>query len=109
MKYALLVYDNPGSWGSISTEQKRALHGEYHAVAAAPGMIGHYRVRQPQKTETVRVTEGQTVTAEEPSPARENLQAFYLFESDDHDSVLEVAARIPAARMGGAVEVWPLI
>lgn len=108
MKYALLVYDNPSSWESISTEQKRVLHGEYHAVAAAPGMIGHYRVRQPQKTETVRVAEGQTVKTEASAPARDNLHAFYLFESNDHDSVLEVAARIPAARMGGAVEVWPL-
>ncbi len=108
MKYALLVYDSPSSWESVSTEQKRALHGEYHAVAASPGMIGHYRVRQAQMTQTVRVEEGQTVTAEAPSPARENLLAFYLFESDDHDSVLELAARIPAARMGGAVEVWPL-
>jgi hypothetical protein len=31
-----------------------------------------------------------------------------LLESDDQDSVLEMAARIPAARIGGAVEVWPL-
>ncbi|MCP9486273.1 MAG: YciI family protein [Gaiellaceae bacterium MAG52_C11] len=108
MKYALLVYDSPSSWEDVSTEQRRALHGEYHAVAASPGVIGHYRLRQPQLTVTVRVEEGQTMKAEGPPPPRESLRAFYLFESDDHDSVFELAARIPAARMGGAIEVVPL-
>jgi hypothetical protein len=39
---------------------------------------------------------------------RENFRALYLIESDDHDAVLELASQIPAARRGGAVEVWPL-
>jgi hypothetical protein len=109
MKYALLVYGVPSSWHSLSTEQKHALHGEYHAVAASPGVMGHYRVRSPQMTTTVRVEEEQIVKTKGPlADAGENFRAFYLVESDDHDSVLELAARIPAARMGGAVEIWPL-
>jgi hypothetical protein len=109
MKYALLVYDAPSSWHGLSTEQKRALHREYHAVAASPGVIGHYRLRPRQVTTTVRVEEDQIVKTEGPlADTRESLRAFYLLESDDHDSVLELAARIPAARTGGAVEVWPL-
>jgi hypothetical protein len=106
MKYALLVYDAPSSWHDLSTEQKRALHGEYHAVAASPGVIGHYRLRPPQMTTTVRVEEDRIVKTEGPlAETRERLRAFYLLEGDDHDSVLELAARIPAARTGGAVEV----
>ncbi len=109
MKYALLVYDVPSSWHSLSTAQKHALHGEYHAVAASPGVIGHYRLRPPQITTTVRVEEDQIVRTEGPlADTREKLRALYLLESDDHDSVLELAARIPAARIGGAIEVWPL-
>ena len=110
MKYALLVYDVPSSWHNLSTEQKHALHGEYHAVAAFPGVIGHYRLRPPQTTTTVRVEEDQIVKTEGPlANTGASFRAFYLLESDDHDSVLELAARIPAARMGGAIEVRPLV
>lgn len=106
MKYALLVYDVPDSWRSFTTEQKHALHGDYHAVSASPGVIAHFRLRP---TTTVRVEDDQIVTTEGPLAAtRDNLRALYLVESDDHDSVLELAGRIPAARMGGAVEVWPI-
>ena len=108
MKYALLVYDVPGSWHDLSTEQKRALHGEYHAIADSPGVISHFRLR-PQAAMTVRIEEDDIVRTEGPlDKRRENLFAFYLVESDDSDSALELAARIPAARMGGATEVWPL-
>jgi hypothetical protein len=109
MKYALLVYDVPTSWHGVSTEQRHALHDEYHAVAASPGILGHYRPGPPQKATTVRVEEDQIVKTEGPlADTRESLRAIYLLENDDHDSVLELAARIPAARVGGAVEVWPL-
>jgi hypothetical protein len=108
MKYALFVYEVPGSWHDLSTEQKHTLHDEYHAVAASPGVTGHYRLRPAQMTTTVRVEEDQIVKTAGPlADTRKTLRAFYLLESD-HDSVLDLATRIPAARMGGAVEVWPL-
>jgi hypothetical protein len=90
MKYALLVYDAPDAWKSLATEQEHAAHGEYHAVGASQGVIAHYRLRSSRRTTNVR------------------LRAIYLIESDDPDFVLELAARIPAARNGGAVEIWPL-
>jgi hypothetical protein len=109
MKYALFVYDAPGSWHSLATEQKHALHDAYHEVAASSGVIGHYRLRPPNMTRTIRVQDGETIEAEGPlAHMRENLRAIYLLETDDQDSVLELATRIPAVRMGGAVEVWPL-
>jgi hypothetical protein len=109
MTYAFLVYDAPNSWHSLSTEQKQALHGEYHAVSATPGVIGHYRLRPPKNTMTVRVEDDQIVKTEGPlADTRESFRALYLLESEDADAVLELAARIPAARTGGVVEVWPL-
>jgi hypothetical protein len=109
MKYALFVYDVPGSWHNVSTEQRHALHDRYQDVAASSGVIGHYRLRPSQKATIVRVDEGRIVKTEGSLvDTRENFRALYLIESDDHDSVLELAARIPAAQTGGAVEVWPL-
>jgi hypothetical protein len=56
------------------------------------------------------VEDGRTLTTDGPFiAAKEVLGGYYLFEADDIDSALEVAARIPAARMGGAVEVRPVV
>ena len=41
--------------------------------------------------------------------AKEHVGGFLLVEADDLDGALDLAARIPAARMGGAVEVRPLV
>jgi hypothetical protein len=108
MKYALFVYDAPGAWHNVATDQKHALHSEYHAVAVSPEVVAHYRLR-PRQAKTVRVEHDHVVKTEGPvADTIEILRALYLVESDDHDSVLELAARIPAVRLGGAVEVWPL-
>jgi hypothetical protein len=40
---------------------------------------------------------------------KEYFGGYYLVEADNIDAALELAARIPAARMGGAVEVRPLV
>jgi hypothetical protein len=41
--------------------------------------------------------------------AKEALRALYLLESDDPDAVLDLTSRLPAHRIGGAAEIWPLI
>lgn len=108
MKYALLVYDVPADWKNLAIEDRRALHGEYEASAAAPGIIGHYRVHGTQPT-TVRSADAEVVKSEGPLLAgKETFRALFLLESDDTDAVLDFAAQLPAARLGGAVEVWPL-
>jgi hypothetical protein len=58
----------------------------------------------------VRVEDGQTLTTDGPfAETKEQLGGFYMLEADNLDTALEVAARIPAARMGGAVEVRPVV
>ena len=58
----------------------------------------------------MRVEDGRTLTTDGPFvDMKEVLGGFYLFEADDLDAAIEIAARIPAARMGGAVEVRPVV
>jgi len=58
----------------------------------------------------VRVQDGGTLTTDGPFPeSKEALGGYFLFEADDLDAAIELAARIPAARMGGAVEVRPVV
>ena len=50
------------------------------------------------------------VTTDGPfAESKEALGGWLLFEADDLDAALELAARVPAARMGGAVEVRPVV
>ena len=58
----------------------------------------------------MRVQDGETLLTDGPFvDAKEHLGGYYLVEADDLDAALEIAARIPAARMGGAIEVRPLV
>jgi hypothetical protein len=67
-------------------------------------------MQPPETATTVRVQDGKTLTTDGPFVAiKEALGGFLLFEADDLDAAIELASRIPAARMGGAVEVRPLV
>jgi hypothetical protein len=67
-------------------------------------------VQPIQLATTVRVENGQTLLTAGPFvDAKEYLGGFYLLEADDLDAATAIAARIPAARMGGAVEVRPIV
>ena len=110
MKYALLIYDTNEAWKQLSDEEKESIFGEYFAVGVLPSVVGGAQ-RQPVETATtVRVRDGHTVMTDGPFPqTAEHLGGYYLVDADDRDAALELAARIPAARTGGAVEVRPLV
>jgi hypothetical protein len=50
------------------------------------------------------------VTSDGPyADTKEVFGAYFVFEVDNLDEAIELAARIPAARLGGAIEVRPLV
>ena len=64
----------------------------------------------PATATTVRVQDGNTLTTDGPFvEVKEALGGFLLFEADDLDAAIELAARIPTARMGGAIEIRPVV
>ena len=112
MKYALLIYSNeaPERFNRLSPEEQQSIMGEYFAISELPGTVGGAQLQPTATATTVRVDNGDTLTTDGPfTETKEALGGFYLFEADNLDAALEVAARIPAARMGGAVEVRPLV
>ena len=110
MKYALLIYDSSDAWKKLSEDEERAIYGEYFAISESPGIVGGAQLQPVETATTVRVQNGQTLTTDGPFPeTKEFFGGYYLFEGDDLDAALGIAARIPAARMGGAVEVRPLV
>ena len=75
-----------------------------------PGVVGAERLQPIETATTVRVKNGEALLTDGPFvDAKEHVGGFILVEVDDLDAALEIAARIPAARMGGAVEVRPLV
>jgi len=99
---------NPGAW-LVTTARNRAIDRirRERNFAAKARELG---VTEDQTAATVRVQDGRTVTTDGPfAETKEALGGYYLLEADDLDGALEVAARIPAARMGGAIEVRPVV
>ena len=110
MKYALLIYDTDEAWENLSEAEYRSVMGEYMAVSEAPGVYGGAQLQPVSTATTVRVANGETLVTDGPfAEMKEFFGGYYLLEADDLDAALAVAARIPAARMGGSVEVRPIV
>ena len=112
MQYMLLIYsgDAPEKWDSLSEDEQNAIIGEYLAIGQSPGVTGGNQLQPVETATTVRVDNGSTLTTDGPfAETKEALGGYYLIDADNLDAALEVAARIPAARLGGAVEVRPVM
>src|SRR5437764_1398885 len=112
MQYMLLIHsgDAPARWEALGADEQNAVMGEYFAISESPGVTGGAQLQPVDTATTVRVQDGQTLTTDGPfAETKEALGGYYLVESDNLDSAIDLAARIPAARMGGAVEVRPVV
>ncbi|MEA2507821.1 MAG: hypothetical protein QOH48_2439 [Actinomycetota bacterium] len=117
MKYMLLIHQgstptprDPEAWGKLSQDEQMAVYADYQAINdnahATPGL----ELAAPETATTVRVKDGKTLTTDGPFvEAKEALGGYFFFEADDLDAAIELAARVPAARMGGAIEVRPIV
>jgi hypothetical protein len=111
MRYLLLNY--PGSllesFEELPADEQQAIADEYLALRQFAGIVNGERLQPAETATTVRVENGETLLTDGPFvDAKEHLGGFIVVEVDDLDAAVEFAARIPAARMGGAVEVRPL-
>ncbi len=112
MRYLLQIYmpEDGSVWERLSEDEKSALSGEYVALMQAPGVTGGAQLQPATSATTIRVQDGSPLTTDGPFlETKEALGGYYLLEVDDLDAAIELAARVPAARMGGAVEVRPLV
>jgi hypothetical protein len=115
VKYVMLIHqgdtptpDDPEAWGRLAEDEQKAIYADYGAVNATPGVTPGLGLTAPETATTVRVKDGKTLTTDGPFVAvKEALGGYFIFEADDLDSAIELAARVPAARLGGAVEVRP--
>ena len=117
MKYMLLIHQGSAptpydqeAWGRLSEDEQQAVYAGYQALNETPGVSPGLQLQPPETATTVRVENGSTLTTDGPFVAiKEALGGYFVFEADDLDAAIEVASRVPAARMGGAVEVRPVV
>ena len=110
MQYALLIYTPVGDTDSLTPEELEALSREYWALRDDPGVTGGAGLQLPETATTVRLRDGHPLVTDGPfADTKEYFAGFYLAEADDLDAVAEIAARIPALRLGGTVEIRPVL
>jgi hypothetical protein len=110
MKYATLIYSKPGSFEALPEAEQQAVLGEYFALREDSRCLDGAGLQGTETATTVRVQDGQTLTTDGPfADTKEVFGGYYVFDVPDLDEALELAARIPAARLGGSVEVRPVM
>jgi hypothetical protein len=116
MKYMLLIHQGstplPGSdpWDNLSKEEQGKVYRAYKEINTTPGVTPGEGLAPPETATTVRVQDGRTLTTDGPFvELKEAIGGYLLFEADDLDAAIELASKIPAASMGGAIEVRPIV
>jgi hypothetical protein len=110
MKYALLIYSKPGSHEELSEEEYQAAFGQYMEISNDSRCLSGAQLEPVETATTVRVEDGRMLTTDGPfADTKEVFGGYFVYEADNLDQALEVAGRIPAARLGGAVEVRPVV
>jgi hypothetical protein len=112
MKFVLLVYQGttplPGSdrWKALSPVEQKQIYADYAELNQAPGVTPGLPLGLPDAARTVQVRDGKTHVKNGPHLAEE-VAGFSVYEADTMEAAITLAARIPAARLGGAVEIRP--
>jgi hypothetical protein len=112
MKYMMLIHHGPGigDFDQLPETERQAVIDAWTAIRETPGVTPGQHLNTPDTATTVRVHDGETLVTDGPfAETKDAIGGYLLFEADDLDAALDLAARIPAARSGGAVEVRPIV
>jgi len=115
MKYMLLIHQgdsptprDPDAWATLSDDEQKAVYADYQAINQTKGVTPGVGLDVPETATTVRVQDGKTLTTDGPfAEVKEAIGGFFTLEADDLDDAIEIAAKVPAARLGGAIEIRP--
>ncbi len=111
-KFVLMIYQGttplPGSeaWATLTADEQRAIYADYQALNQTAGVVSGPPLGLPEAATTVQVREGQTRTRTG-THVKDAVGGFLVLEAETLADAIKVAERIPAARLGGAVEIRP--
>ena len=110
MKYVMVIYQGDAleRQAALPEDEQKQVYADYGALNSTPGVEPGLPLGLPEHATTVRVEDGKTLTTDGPFVGmKEAVGGFFVLEADDLDAAIEVAARVPAARLGGAIEIRP--
>ncbi len=109
MKYVLLIYQpSPFDPRALTPAEHKAIADQYRAITATPNVVPGFPLGLLKEAVTVRLVNNQVVAAN--GPYMNEIGAvggYFVFDADTKEEAIAPAARVPAARLGGAVEVRP--
>jgi hypothetical protein len=114
MQYMLMCCFDETLWAQMPDAQKDKIMQEYSAFIQGIVKSGHLRAStklQPSSmATTLRQKHGKLITTDGPfAESKEQLGGYHLVECQDLDEAMAIAGRIPTLRVGGSIEVRPVV
>ena len=112
MQFVLMIYQGttplPGSdrWQALSETEQKAIYADYAELNKTKGVAAGLPLGLPDAARTVQVRDGKTEVKNGTFLA-EGAGGYFVYEAENIEAAIALAARIPAARLGGAVEIRP--
>jgi hypothetical protein len=110
MQYVMVIYQGSAleRQAALSEDEQKQVYADYQGISQTPGVTSVPPLGLPENATTVRVEGGKTLITDGPFVGmKEAVGSLFILEADDLDAAIEMAARVPAARYGGAVEIRP--
>jgi len=113
MKFVLLVFHgpNPGTpgsdrWNALPEAEKQKVYADYAELNKTEGVMSGLPLGLPEAARTVQVRDGK-VQVKNGTYLAEGAGGYSVYEAESMEAAIALAARVPAARLGGAVEIRP--
>jgi hypothetical protein len=101
---------DPEAWAQLPEDEQQAVFAAYQQLNQTPGVTPGVQMGEPETATTVKVEDGNTLVTDGPCvDTKEALGGYLFFEADDLDGAIELASKIPPARLGGAIEIRPIV
>jgi len=114
MRYMMLIYGDEKQRETLSPPARGEMFREYAEFTESIRRSGAFLAGDPLQLSstatTVRGKNGKPITTDGPfAETKEQLGGYYIVEAKNLDEAIAIAARIPAVRVGGAIEVRPIM
>ena len=110
MKYALLIYAEPGSMDHLSPDEFAEVSKQFWAIRDDPACVDGAQLDVSAHATTLRERDGRQLVIDGPfAETKEVLGGYYVVDVPDLDAASAIAERIPITRFGGAVEIRPVV
>lgn len=113
MKYLMLVYGSQEKWDAIladNWQQEIAKQDAFNKKYTATGeLIGAYGLADAVNAKLVRREDGMPAITDGPYlETKEYIASFYLFDVENYERAVQIAAEMPWADQE-PVELWPIL